>query len=89
MNRAVWKYEVEVKGTTSVIYMPRAAVIVHVGHQSPAWVTFWAEVDQDAPLEQRVFQVVGTGHRVRDGLRYVGTTMPIPDLVWHLYEVAP
>lgn len=88
MRRTVWKYEIEVKGTPSAVDMPRGAVIVHVGHQGPAQVTFWAEVDVDARIETRRFEVVGTGHRVRDGLRYVGTTMPIPELVWHLYEEA-
>ncbi|HET8661080.1 MAG TPA: hypothetical protein VFM55_19045 [Micromonosporaceae bacterium] len=88
MSAVVWKYEVEANGRDNAITMPKGARILHVEHQDarPSVVTFWAEVDPAAERELRTFVVVGTGHPVPDGARYVGTDCVLPTLVWHLYE---
>lgn len=88
--RAVWKYEVKATASSTAIEMPAGARIVHVEHQNPddrGTVTFWAEVDLEAKLESRVFQIYGTGHEIGDRCIYLGTDCVTPTLVWHLYEL--
>lgn len=86
--KSVWKYEVDVTEATT-IEMPKGARIVHVAHQRNVdhILTFWAEVNLAAHLESRRFIAAGTGHRIPDDARYVGTDCVNPMLVWHLYEV--
>jgi len=63
---------------------------VHVGATDDQVVEFWAEDSDDAPTVERTFLVVGTGHPIPEGARYIGTCPRTPlGLVWHLYEVTP
>lgn len=86
--RAVWKYEIDTRAGDTDVKIPVGAQIVHVGHQSldPSIVTFWAEVDLDAPRITRTFAIYGTGHQIGRGM-YRGTALVSSRLVWHLYEV--
>lgn len=48
---------------------------------------FWAEVDRDAPTEQRRFAVLGTGQPIPHiALEHVATVRD-GYFVWHVYEV--
>jgi hypothetical protein len=86
-GRSVWKYDVPLAGAVASLTMPAGATVVHVGTQHENFVTFWAEVEPSNPTVLRGFRIVGTGHQVADGDKYVGTTIAAP-FVWHLYEVA-
>ena len=79
----IWKYPLTLRGLT--IDMPAGATILTVQLQDET-PTIWALVDPDRPCETRTFTIVGTGHRVPDGLGYVGTFQQ-PPFVWHLFEV--
>jgi hypothetical protein len=82
--RTIWKFPL--KPAVQEITMPRGARVLTVQTQfgEPQ---LWAEVDTDAPTEQREFAVVGTGHPMpEDPGEYIGT-FQIDDgsLVFHVY----
>lgn len=90
MSHAVWKFAVPLlhKPDRPVIEMPNSARILtlqtQLGHPH-----IWAEVDTDAPLVRRRFQIVGTGHALPERPRaYVGTWQS-GEFVFHLYEINP
>lgn len=93
----VLKFDVPVAFDFAEVTMPIAADIVHVGSQTPGFVTFWAEcyIDNKGVKHTRsmvrTFKVFGTGMTIPEtrGWRYRGTTQePETGLVWHLYETA-
>lgn len=84
MTKRIFKYPLFTSGMTCKIRMPRGAKICTVQMQGEA-VCMWAEVDYSAPLEDRTFVVVGTGHDVPDNCVYVGTWQHAA-YVWHAYE---
>jgi hypothetical protein len=70
--------------------MPKGARILDVQEQHGQPV-IWAEVDTDAETEERLFEVFGTGHEMRNGMcaerEYVGTfQLHGGSLVFHLYD---
>lgn len=71
--------------------MPRGARILHV-HEQNGQLRLWAEVDPDAPEEQRPIRVVPTGGDVPDfPWEYVGSlhiTEQDLQLVFHIYDGA-
>ncbi len=79
----IWKYKVDV-GT---IMMPKGAKILTVQMQNDS-PHMWVIVDVDAELEERVFEIHGTGHNIRniDEYEYIGTYIDNP-FVWHLFEL--
>lgn len=79
----IWKYRVDV-GT---IMMPKGAKILTVQMQNDT-PHMWAIVNVDAELEERVFEIHGTGHHIRniDEYEYIGTYIDNP-FVWHLFEL--
>lgn len=88
MSKQVWKYNVRIDSSADTFQIPMLAKILHVESQSPSssnYFQFWAEVDTDAPLEERTFIVVGTGHEIGPGYEYRGTAL-VDIEVWHLYE---
>lgn len=87
MSRAVWKYELATTIGKFPVELPRGAQIVDVGtQQNHAYM--WAIVDPEAPVEQRWFQVIGTGSEI-DGALYAlyVDTFSQGAHVWHLFEV--
>jgi hypothetical protein len=96
--RSVYKYKLAITDLQT-IKMPRNAKVVHTGIQYDdelkAVICLWAEVDADYvdDLEDRRFDIVGTGHIIlRDDAFYVGTVQMPPNVwgnifVWHVYEV--
>lgn len=85
---AVWKFPLATALTDNALEMPKGAKVVHVGIQGER-ICLWAIVDMQAPVETRVFQIVGTGHEeVKEGMAHVGTVQQGP-WVWHVFEVWP
>lgn len=87
--KTIHKYQLELAGNTS-IKVPIESRILSVGNQRGN-ICVWVEVDTISPRtnkeptsEDVYFWVVGTGHKVPDGLKYVGTVI-IEPFVWHVY----
>ena len=83
---AVWKltFDNDALRTT----LPAGAEILHVNTQKGN-ICIWAEVDTEAPAEERTFKIVGTGHAVPAGPRkYLGTVKLQNDtFIFHVYEL--
>ena len=73
-------------GPKQVISLPVGAKPLTFQRQG-ARIVGWFEVDDAAPREDRVFEVVGTGQPVPDFGHYVATVQ-MDAYVWHIYEVA-
>lgn len=82
-TKAVWKYVLQPECT---LKMPKGAKCLTVQMQS-GQPMLWVLVDPKAPLEDRKFLVLGTGHEGEVTHRgYVGTWQS-GSYVWHLFEV--
>lgn len=87
MNR-VFKYIIPSHFGGVVIKMPEGARVLSVQVQcgSPC---MWALVDDQRPMVDRRFLVVGTGHQIArpEAWEFVGTFQMMDGLmVWHLFE---
>lgn len=86
---SVWKFELAVEDYP-VIKMPVGAKVLSVAERGEFGnrLDVWALVDPDAPMQDRRFRVVGTGHPFPDAdeCRFVGTVQTRVGLVWHLFE---
>ena len=71
-KRQVFRYTVPVDDRPHVIHLTNDPLHVANGVTLDE-VEFWAEHDMDALEYPAAFQVVGTGHQIPDGARYVGT----------------
>lgn len=86
----VFKYPLT--GVRSAIELPEGAQVLCVKPQqndAEVGVYLWALVDPDAPLEERTFEVVGTGIPLESkAADYVGSlTLPTAlPLVLHIFE---
>jgi hypothetical protein len=62
--------------------------ILQVACRRRAEVDIWVVDDPSIPTRTAVFRVIGTGHEIARGERWVGTCVA-PDnfLVWHLMEL--
>lgn len=73
------------------VAMPGGARVVRVAYQREK-LCVWAVVQADAPVEPRVFTILGTGesipHPVLDG-QYVGTVDDPSGFVWHIWASRP
>ena len=83
--RSIWKYQVRTSGQPYEQRLPAGAKLLYLDKQLE-FPHIWIEIDDQADEETRVFQVVGTGHRIPEGATYVGTWQT-PPFVWHLYEL--
>jgi hypothetical protein len=81
--KTIWKYEVKLMDGPQKIDMPIDAIIKKVEGGF-----FWAIVDTEKEMEERIFFVHGTGHEITDRhcKYYVGTWFAGP-FVWHLFEL--
>jgi hypothetical protein len=85
-TRQVFRYTVPVDDRPHVIDLTNDPLHVANGVTLDE-VEFWAEHDTDAEEYPAVFQVVGTGQPLPDGV-YVGTCPRTREgLVWHLYRL--
>lgn len=83
--KRIFKYHVGTNGVSRV-RLPIDAKVLSTNVQDGK-VQIWAEVDDEAALEDRHFIVYGTGHEMLDTEHqvYVGTIFDNP-FVWHVYE---
>ena len=85
----IWKYALLSPAWQGYLSMPKGAHFRHFDfqHNNP---TLWFEVDPDAPLEHRQFEVVGTGFEIPYDGRYLSSVQVREDggpyWVWHAYE---
>ena len=86
--RTIWKYQLDMVYRT-VVEMPVGATVLQFQNQGGV-MTFWALVDTEAPTEERIFYVAGTGKpfpEVAGELYYMGTVQE-RGYVWHIFEEA-
>ena len=83
----MYRYQVPVDDQIHTI--PTTSAPVHIASRTPGIVEFWAELDDEAEPWDTRYIVVGTGHAIPTGAKYVGTTEAEFGLVWHLYETPP
>ena len=85
MSRQIWKYSLETVDGDQAVEMPAAASVVAVGSQRGC-LCIWVDVDAPSVAnETRTFRVLGTGQRVPERFRHVGTAI-IEPFVWHVFE---
>lgn len=83
----MFRYEVAVDGVPAEVGLTGEPVAVAALAYS-AGVEFWAEHDEAKEPRRRTFTIVGTGHTIPAGARYIGTAPRTGEgLVWHLYEI--
>ena len=74
----------------AVARMPEGAKVLSVAERGEFGnrLDVWALVDPDAPMRERRFRVVGTGHPFPDAdeCRFVGTVRTLRGFVWHVFE---
>jgi hypothetical protein len=87
--RKIFKYPISMADRFKVDMPGLVVLVVHVDLQNDR-PFFWAEVHEGAPMQERTFAVIGTGHplTVNDGevLSHRGTWQD-GVFVWHLYEL--
>jgi hypothetical protein len=83
MNTVIYKYRF-VSTDQFSIAMPMGAKILTVQMQQGT-PCLWAEVNLNAPYENRYFRIFGTGQPNPFG-KYIGTYQ-VDEFVWHLYEI--
>lgn len=86
MPKSIYKYPLPIEDRPE-LWMPRGARVLSIQEQHGK-LYVWAEIDEDAPREERRFYVFGTGHRVGGGpMRFLATVqMAGGRFVWHIYE---
>ena len=73
------------------VQMPKGAKILTIQSQKGV-PCIWAEVDQEANPETRIFSIRGTGHIFNEADRgeYIGSIQELDGaLIWHIYESTP
>jgi hypothetical protein len=88
MQLTVWKYTLAVTSTKQTLSFPQNAQILEVATQNHA-ICLWVLVDRHTQsLENRVFEVFGTGHDIPEGIRqHIGTVQMLGGaLIWHVFE---
>jgi len=84
--KTIWKYQIHLGKGNGKFDIPKGGKIVHVACPQHLILNFWVEVETtNNILELRHFTVLGTGHPIPDGAKYVGTAVDT-NFVWHLYE---
>lgn len=88
MSKAIHKFAVPASDVPTIVPMDETAVIVHVepNPRDAGSALMWAIVDTTHEEVRREFVIYGTGHKIDEARRYVGTAVG-PVLVWHIFEV--
>ena len=83
--KAVWKFTLE--GFRTKISLPKKAEFLCTQEQNNI-VTVYFLVSPDNPVEQREFEVYGTGTAINDHRVYLGSVQTHKQTyVWHVFEV--
>lgn len=86
----IWKYETMPDVVNQVIEMPKGATILSFGVDPRGKLCFWAQVDSEARMGERVVSCIGTGWGmdsivVNEG-KFIGTAVR-GDYVWHFFDL--
>lgn len=85
--KTIFRFEVPVDDMWHNIDCPDGEIKA-IGTNGPGIVEFWCEAQEGPEYPPRRFRIYGTGHRVPDAAKYVGTApRHSSGLVWHLYEM--
>lgn len=85
MNKVIYKYQLELSDLVPVRMHKGGEVLsVQIQHDK---ICIWAKVNENESLfEERVFEIVGTGHRFRDKDKRYLATIQDGVFVWHIFE---
>ncbi len=88
--KQIWKYSIDDKDWAgATILMPIGSTVLTAQIQRGV-ICIWAEVDPKKEQSERMFEIVGTGHTLREDMgterKYISTVQDIRGLVWHIYE---
>ncbi len=85
--KTIWK--IELKEAVEIHNLPKGAKFLFVGNQQEK-ICLWFEVNNNAELEQRRFEIAGTGNSQMDGKKtYLGSAIfSNGNFVWHVYELS-
>ncbi len=88
MTRSIYRFVVPIDDHPSTFEGQFASATVTALPSREAFdqVDIWLEVAGDAPESRRTFLIVGTGHEVPDGYRWVATVPGAMGLIWHVLE---
>lgn len=83
--KTIHKYALPQSGIWTVA-LPTGAEALHVDLDPSGQLSLWALVDTDqVNYTNRTFHVIGTGRRVPDNLKHLGTVRQA-DFMWHVFE---
>lgn len=85
MNKTIHKYEL--RGSQTIIDLPLAYIIVHVGEQAGT-IMVWVELDPNEPKIPYTFHIIPTGGEITENMYHAGSVI-IPPFVWHVYYEWP
>lgn len=89
MMKSIWKFPLAVNDKQA-IQMPKGAKILTVQVQGDGGLPcIWALCDTEAPLENRLIAMFGTGHQAPEGAAdYIGTfQLHNGEFVFHVFEM--
>lgn len=87
--KTIHKFELLLQEKNTV-KMPAGGQILSVQSQRDG-IKIWALVNTSAPMETRLFEIIGTGQSIQDLTSmlkriYIGTAQMGP-MVWHVFEI--
>jgi hypothetical protein len=84
--KQIWKFPLRLSGGEQLVRtMPADAVPVRFAMQGET-PTLWCIVEPENSMIDRHFVVLGTGHPIPNGSRYLGSC-DHGDFVWHAFEL--
>lgn len=86
--KTIWKFPLDLLDRQTVeMPLPAEPLTVQLQGNGPQMAAcLWAEVDPEGEKVRIEIAMIGTGHPLPDGLRYI-STIQFGALVWHFYEV--
>lgn len=87
--KRILKYKFDVTAAYRFsILLPRAALVLHAAEQREEYF-IWALVDEDQPLENKNFLVIGTGAWIENTQEIIChiSTIQSRGFVWHIFEL--
>ena len=82
--KTIWKFSLKLTNGIQTVSMPVGSKVVHFEMQQGA-PAIWALVDSVSPVENRMFEILGTGHEIGFDRHWAGTCQD-GVYVWHLFE---
>ena len=85
----IYKYPLPIGEMVYGVDIPKGARVLSCGVDAKGEVVVWAEVDTDAPIEKRFFDIVPTGQQVSSTLlgRFIGTvSLNGAAIILHIYD---